>query len=128
MPHRFALLLTGAVWGAVAFGQTPAPPGVPGSGTGPSTATPVEIAPTGSGLIRGNSASPLPNPDLASGAAFPAQRGFIRDVEPFFIYPFLGIGVGYNDNLTGVASDRISSAFLVVSPRVRAGVSPLACA
>jgi hypothetical protein len=122
MPHRIALLLTGAVWGAVAFGQTPAPAGVPGSGTGPSTATPVEIAPTGSGLIRGNPASPLPNPDLTSGAAFPAQRGFIREAEPFFIYPFLGVGVGYNDNLTGVANDQIRSAFLVVSPRVRADV------
>ena len=41
-------------------------------------------------------------------------------MEPFFIYPFLGVGVGYNDNLTGVPNDRISSTFLVVSPRVRA--------
>ncbi len=37
-----------------------------------------------------------------------------------FIYPFLGLGVGYNDNLTGVPNNRISSAFLLVSPRVRA--------
>jgi len=81
----------------------------------------VEIAPTGSGLIRGNPASPLPNPDLASGAAFPTPRGFIR-AEPFFIYPFLGVGAGYSDNLTGTSNDRISSAFLVVSPRVRADV------
>jgi polysaccharide biosynthesis protein VpsM len=122
MPHRIAFLLTGAAWAAVSFGQTPAPPGVPGAGTSPGATTPVEIAPTGSELIRRNPASPLPNPDLASGAAFPAQRGFIRDAEPFFIYPFLGVGVGYNDNLTGVPSDRISSAFLVVSPRVRADV------
>lgn len=121
MRHRIAYLLTGAVWGAVAFGQTPAPPGVPGDSTSPGATTPVEIAPTGSGVIRSNPASPLPNPDLASGAAFPAQRGFIR-AEPFFVYPFLGAGVGYNDNLTGVSDDRISSAFLVVSPRVRADV------
>ncbi|MGH8533266.1 MAG: hypothetical protein ACREV1_11230 [Gammaproteobacteria bacterium] len=69
-----------------------------------------------------NPASPVPSPDLATGAALPAQRGFIR-AEPFFIYPFVGVGVGYNDNLTGVNDDRIlSSAFLAVSPRVRADV------
>jgi polysaccharide biosynthesis protein VpsM len=123
MPHRTAVLLTGAVWAAIAFGQTPPPaPAPPGAGTSPGATTPVEIAPTGSELIRRNPASPLPNPDLASGAAFPAQRGFIRAAEPFFIYPFLGVGVGYNDNLTGVPDDRIRSAFLVVSPRVRADV------
>ena len=123
MPHRTAVLLTGAVWAAVAFGQTlPPAPAPPGAGTSPGATTPVEIAPTGSELIRTNPASPLPNPDLTSGAAFPAQRGFIRAAEPFFIYPFLGVGVGYNDNLTGVPDDRIRSAFLVVSPRVRADV------
>jgi hypothetical protein len=121
MPHRITFLLTSAVWAAVAFGQTPAPSGVPADGTSPGATTPVEIAPTGSGVIRGNPALPLPNPDLASGAAFPTQRGFIR-AEPFFIYPFLGVGVGYNDNLTGVPDDRIRSAFLVASPRVRADV------
>jgi polysaccharide biosynthesis protein VpsM len=121
MSHGIACLLTGAVWAAGAFGQTQAPPGVPGAGASPVAPAPVAIAPTGSGLLTGNPASPLPNPDLASGAAFPAQRGFIR-AEPFFIYPYLGVGVGYNDNLTGVPNDRISSAFLLVSPRVRADV------
>ncbi len=119
MLHRTAFLLTGAVWTAVALGQTPAPPGVPGGGTNPGAPAPTAIAPTGSGLLTGNPGSPLPNPDLASGAAFPVQRGFIR-AGPIFIYPFLGLGVGYNDNLTGVPNNRVSSAFLLVSPRVRA--------
>ena len=121
MPHKIAFLLTGALWVVVAFGQTPAPPAAPGGATSPGATAPVAIAPIGSGLITGNPASPLPNPDLAAGAAFPAQRGFIR-AEPFFIYPFLGVGVGYNDNLTGVHDNRIASAFLVASPRVRADV------
>lgn len=121
MPHRIPLLLTGAIWAAVAFGQTPASPGTPVGGTGPAAPAPTAIAPTGSGLLTGNPASPLPNPDLASGAAFPAQRGFIR-AEPFFIYPYLGVGVGYNDNLVGTPNDRISSAFLLLSARVRTDV------
>jgi len=79
----------------------------------------VAIAPSGSGLLTGNPASPLPNPDLASGTAFPAQRGFI-EAGPIFIYPYLGAGVGYNDNLAGTPNDRISSWFVLVSPRVRA--------
>ena len=112
MSHRIAFQLTGAVWTAVAFGQTPAPPS-----TNPDAPVPM-ISPTGSGLVAGNPASPLPNPDLGSSAAFPAQRGFIR-AEPFFIYPYLGVGIGYNDNLTGVPDDRIRSGFVVVSPRVR---------
>lgn len=115
---RVAFLSTGAAWAAVAYGQTPAPPSAPGGGTSEGDTAPAEIAvPTGSGLIRVNPASPVPSPDLATGAALPAQRGFIR-AEPFFIYPF--VGVGYTDNLTGVNDDRISSAFLAVSPRVRA--------
>jgi hypothetical protein len=121
MPFRIAFLLTGAAWAAVAFGQAPTPPGVPGGGTGTIEPAPVAIAPTGSGLLTGNPASPLPNPDLASGAAFPAQRGFV-EAGPFVIYPFLGVGVGYNDNLTGALNARVSSAFLLASPRVRAEV------
>ena len=119
MPHRIALLLTGVAWATVAFGQSPAPPSAPIAGTSPGATAPIAIAPSGSGLLTGNPASPLPNPDLTSGAAFPARRGFVR-AEPFFIYPFLGVGIGYNDNLTGVPDHRIGSAFLVVSPRVQA--------
>ena len=50
-----------------------------------------------------------------------AQRGFIR-AEPFFIYPYLGVGVGYNDNLVGTPNDRISSAFLLLSAHLRTDV------
>jgi len=53
--------------------------------------------------------------------ALPAQRGFIRE-EPVFIYPSLGAGLGYNDNLTGVPDNRISSAVVTLLPRVRADV------
>src|SRR4030095_10691255 len=121
MPNRIAFLLTGAVWATATFGQTPAPPGVPGDGPSPVGPAPIAIAPTGSGLLTGTPASPLPNPDLARGAAFPAQRGFI-EAGPVFIYPYLGVGVGYNDNLTGALNNRISSWFVLVSPRVRADV------
>ena len=120
MPHRIGCLLAGAAWAAGAFGQAPSFPAVPADTTSLGSA-PVAIAPSGSGLLTGNPASPLPNPDLASGAAFPAQRGFIR-AEPFFVYPFLGFGVGYNDNLTGTRQNRTGSAFALVSPRVRADV------
>ena len=117
MPYSIALLLISAAWSGFAFGQTPAPPGAPGSGTTPAAPAPA-TSQFGSGLVFGNPASPLPNPDLGSNAAFPPQRGFIR-AEPFFIYPYLGVGIGYNDNLTGVSEDRIRSGFAVVSPRVR---------
>jgi hypothetical protein len=105
MSHRSVLQLTACLWTAAALAQTPAPPG------GPAPPT----APTG---VFGNPASPLPNPDLGSNAAFPPQRGFIR-AEPVFIYPYLGVGFGYNDNLTGVSDDRIRSGFVVISPRVK---------
>ncbi len=32
------------------------------------------------------------------------------------------MGIGYNDNLTGALKDRVSSVFLLASPRVRAEV------
>lgn len=119
---RIAFLLTGVVWASSAFGQTPAPPTAPGGGASPGVPpAPAAIAPTGSGLLTGNPASPLPNPDLANGAAFPAQRGFV-EAGPVFIYPYVGLGYGYNDNLTGALNDRISSGFVLVSPRVRADV------
>jgi polysaccharide biosynthesis protein VpsM len=121
MPHRIAFLLVGVAWATVAVAQTPTPPGPPGTGVSPPTTPPVETAPTGRLLVPGNPASPSPNPDLASRAAFPEQRGFVR-AEPFYIYPILGVGFGYNDNLTGVPEDRISSALILASVRVRGDV------
>ena len=53
--------------------------------------------------------------------ALPAQRGFVR-AEPVFIYPSLGVGIGYDDNLTSVRDNRISSAFVMLFPRVRADI------
>jgi hypothetical protein len=107
MSHRIALDLTVALWTVAAFAQTP-PPAAPAPPPPPSS-------------LFGNPASPLPNPDLGSNAAFPPQRGFVR-AEPMFIYPYLGIGLGYNDNLTGVSEDRIRSGFVVVSPRIKADI------
>ena len=116
--RTITLLLASTAWAALAHGQTPGSPGAP---EGSGATAPVEIVPSGSVLVRANPASPLPNPDLTRGAAFPQQRGFFR-AEPFFIYPFLGVGLGYNDNLTGTPDDPIRSAFFVISPTVRADV------
>jgi polysaccharide biosynthesis protein VpsM len=120
-PKRIGLLVTGALWASLAYGQT-ATPGVPGTPASPVTTGAVPPAqPTATGLIRGNPATPQPLPDLADNMALPAQRGFIR-AEPVFIYPSLGVGLGYDDNLTSVHDNRISSAFVMLFPRVRADI------
>ena len=49
----------------------------------------------------------------------PARRGYYR-AEPFDIYPFLGVGFGYTNNLLGQSTDQVSSSLLVISPRVQA--------
>jgi hypothetical protein len=103
-----AVLATG-----LAFGQAVAP------GAPADTVTTPPAQPT-SRLVRGNPATPQPLPDLASNPAFPAQRGFIR-AEPVFIYPSLAIGLGYDDNVTGVP-DGPGSAVVMLFPRVRAEV------
>ena len=120
-PKRIALLVTSALWASFAYGQT-ATPGVPGTAASPVTTGAVPPAqPTATGLIQGNPATPQPLPDLADNMALPAQRGFIR-AEPVFIYPSLGVSLGYDDNLTGVHDNRISSAFVMLFPRVRADI------
>jgi hypothetical protein len=53
--------------------------------------------------------------------ALPAQRGFLR-ADPVFVYPTLGAGVGYDDNVTSAPDNRISSAFVILYPRVRADI------
>ena len=73
---------------------------------------------SGGGLtVRPSAAVPLPNPNLAANAAFPDRRGFYR-AEPFFIYPWAGLGLGYNSNLNGVRDNPISSSLAVVAARV----------
>ena len=51
----------------------------------------------------------------------PPQRGFYRN-EPVFVYPFLGLGIGHNSNLTGVSVNPVNSWFMVLSPRIYADV------
>jgi hypothetical protein len=68
-----------------------------------------------------NAAAPQPNPNLTTNFALPAKRGFYR-TEPVFVYPFLGLGVGHNSNITGVNAKPVGSAFMVLSPRVYADV------
>jgi hypothetical protein len=95
-----------------AFVTAPAP------APAPTPAPTVTSAPAGD-LVRNNPAAPLPNPNLASSAALPPRRGYWR-AEPFDVYPALGVGLGWTDNLLGQAQDKIDSGFLVVSPRVQA--------
>ncbi len=64
----------------------------------------------GSLLVTPRAAVPLPNPNLAYSAAYPNQRGFVR-AEPFFIYPFLAMGIGQNDNLTGTKTTESPAAW-----------------
>lgn len=96
--------------------------------TPPAVTTPGAIsapgadsAPIGAGLIAPNAASPQPNPNLNTNFALPAKRGFYRS-EPVFLYPFLGVGLGHNSNLTGVNVSPIDSGFVVLSPRMYADV------
>jgi polysaccharide biosynthesis protein VpsM len=86
------------------------PPVAPAAPAAPST-------PVGTGIIPYGAAAPQPNPNLSYNAALPDRRGFFRE-EPFFIYPFVGLGYGHNNNLTGTNVAPISSSFWVLSPRV----------
>jgi hypothetical protein len=97
-------------------GATPAPVSTPTPAPAPAAAP--APAPAGD-LVRTNPAAPQPNPNLASTGAVPGRRGFYR-AEPFDIYPFLGVGLGWTDNLLGQAANPVSSSLLVVSPRVQA--------
>lgn len=103
-------------------GAAPAAPAPSVSQIAPPPAAPAVTttsAPPVSDLVRSNPAAPLPNPNLAASAALPPRRGFLR-AEPFDIYPWLGVGLGWTNNLLGQATDPISTSFLVASPRVSA--------
>ncbi len=97
---------------------SPAPAPAP-SVTPVSTPAPAAAPAPAGDLVRTNPAAPQPNPNLASTGAVPGRRGFYR-AEPFDIYPFLGVGLGWTDNLLGQATNPVSSSLLVVSPRVQA--------
>ena len=112
----------------IAFAQTATPGATPVSTPiSTPTATPTDSTSStqagggsiGSLLTTPRAAIPLPNPNIAYNAAYPNQRGFIRS-EPFFVYPFVALGFGHNDNLTGVKDNRISSSLLTVTPRISA--------
>ena len=110
----FALLLAATVFTGPALAQS-APPAV-STGTATSPAQPLTT-----GFVPGNAATPQPLPDLASNYAFPEQRGFVR-AEPVFIYPSLGVGLGFSDNVFATPNDATSSGYFMLFPRVRAEV------
>jgi hypothetical protein len=114
---------------AQAGAQTaPSQGGGSGGVAAPATVTPAApapvpptAAPPAGDIVRTNPAAPVPNPNLGASAALPARRAFYR-AEPFDIYPALGVGLGYTDNLLGQASNEIGTSFLAISPRVQAEV------
>lgn len=110
----FALLALSAQVNAQ---TTPPAVTIPGPVSAPST----DSTPIGAGLVAPNAALPQPNPNLTTNFSLPAKRGFYRS-EPVFVYPFLGVGLGHNSNLTGVNVNPIDSGFMVLSPRVYADV------
>ena len=110
-----AVLLAATVFIGRALAQNAAPP--PASAGTPTSPQ----QPLATGVVRGNAASPQPLPDLASNYAFPAQRGFVR-AEPVFIYPSLGMGIGYDDNVFATPNNTTDSGFFMLFPRVRAEV------
>jgi len=125
---RTALAVSaGAAWLAAtsAWAQAPAPaPGAPPATTPAVTpvtppAAPGGTTPIAATLSTPSPALPQPSPNLQSSAAFPDRRGFVR-TEPFFIYPWVGLGFGHNDNLAGTSANKISSSFWVLSPRLQA--------
>jgi hypothetical protein len=113
MSRPVALMLTLGLCASPAYAQVPAttvaPPARP--------AKAAQEAPPGAGLLPANPASPLPDPDLATSAAFPERRGFVR-AEPFLVYPAVGLGLGYNDNLTGEPGKPLDSPLVLLSPQV----------
>lgn len=117
-------LLTTQVAAQSPSGTAPGAPSTqpPPNVTAPtSTSTAVTTAPPAAELVRNNPAAPLPTPNLASSAALPPRRGYIR-VEPIDVYPSLGFGLGWTDNLLGQSSNPISTGFVLVSPRLQAEV------
>ncbi|HEX4885443.1 MAG TPA: outer membrane beta-barrel protein [Casimicrobiaceae bacterium] len=113
MAQRLALVLGLGAWATMACAQAPSTPGAPERPPAKASTD----APPGAGLLPANPASPLPDPDLASSAAFPARRGFVR-AEPFLLYPTLGAGIGYNDNLTGEPGKPLDSPLLLIAPQL----------
>ena len=107
------LAASGAAQGLAPAAPAPAP--APAAAPAGGDAAPAQD------IVRTNPASPLPNPNLASSAAIPPRRGFLRP-EPFFVYPFLGVGLGYTDNLLGQSANEVSSMLYALSPRVQAEV------
>lgn len=110
---------------ANANGQTVNPSGpspstnIGSGGSSQSGVTP--NLPIGATIGTSSPAVPAPNPNLTSNATLPDRRGFVR-AEPFFVYPWIGLGAGHNSNLTGTSNNPISTNFLVVSPKVDAQV------
>jgi hypothetical protein len=103
----------GAAIAQTAPATTPSAAPVTAPASTPATST------IGAGLSTPSPALPQPNPNLTSNAALPERRGYLR-LEPFFAYPWIGFGAGHNDNLTGTPTNKISSAFGVLSPRITA--------
>ena len=102
----------------LAQGSAPAPSA---PAPAPAAAPPGAQAAPAQDIVRTNPAAPVPNPNLSSSAAIPPRRGFLRP-EPFYVYPFLGVGLGYTDNLLGQATNEVSSMLYALSPRVQAEV------
>lgn len=90
-----------------------------------TTTTPAtDTAATGSGdtlsgLKLQNSAAPQPTLTYSQAGSAPSRPGAIR-LEPIDIFPILTIGMGRNDNVSGTATNQVSSSFLTVSPQLRA--------
>jgi hypothetical protein len=119
---RAAVAVTLSLIAASALAQGSAPaPAAPAPAPAPAAAPPGAQAAPAQDIVRTNPAAPVPNPNLAGSAAIPPRRGFLRP-EPFYVYPFLGVGLGYTDNLLGQATNEISSMLYAISPRVQAEV------
>lgn len=92
-----------------------------GAGTTPAAA-PAAAAPAGatSGqvLLPGqSSAAPLPSPFSSVNIVYPGSRGFVR-TDSFFVYPFAGVGLGYNSNPSAAQSGGSGSMLGVLGVRL----------
>lgn len=97
---------------SVAWSQT--------TGTTAPAATPAATTTTsnnGSAVIAVQTPS-LTTTAILSGPLFPARPAPIR-AEPFFIYPQVGLGLGYTDGVIKADGSRASSATTVLTPVLR---------
>ncbi|MFT3805097.1 MAG: outer membrane beta-barrel protein [Burkholderiaceae bacterium] len=111
-----AVLIAPAAVHAQASGQ----PGTPTPAPSPSQPPP-EPGAIGGLVVPYNASVPQPNPNASENATLPARRNALK-FEPVSIYPFLGMGFGYNSNLAGSNVDKVDSTFWVLTPRVVAEV------